>query len=135
MNRKTATAILILRLVMGWIFFYEGAGKLFGWFSGGGIESIVEYFHGLGIPFPRFSAYLVGWTELISGLLFISGVLVKSASLLIAIIMATAIFTAHRSGGFNYPLLILSVCILLFSTGAGISWYEFPGLCRRCLKK
>lgn len=111
--------ILFLRLALAWIFIYEGTGKLYGWFAGSGIESVTQYFYSLGIPFAKFSAYLVGYAELLCGLCFLAGFLVRIASAGIAIIMLVAIFTAHRQGGFNFPLLVFSACALLLESGAG----------------
>jgi len=116
--------LLLLQLALAWIFVYEGSGKLFGWFGGSGIESVIGYFASLGIPFPKLSAYLVGCAEFAAGLCFLSGFLVRPASSVVAVIMVTAIFTAHRQGGYNYPLLILCASLLLLETG-GRSILEF----------
>jgi len=114
-----ARSTILLRLILAWIFIFEGTGKLFGWFGGSGIAGIAGYFVKLGIPFAGFNAYFVGWTELACGVSFLTGLMVKPASIAVAIIMVTAIFTAHRDGGFNYPLLILAACALLIETGPG----------------
>jgi putative oxidoreductase len=111
--------LLLVRLAVGWIFFYEGAGKLFGLFGGSGLVSLAVYFQQLGIPFARFSAYLVGNCEFIAGLCFILGLIARPAGAVVLVIMISAIFTAHRDGGYNYPMLIGVVCILLIVQGAG----------------
>jgi len=112
-------SVILIRLVMAWIFIFEGGGKLFGWFGGSGIERIAGYFAKLGIPFATVSAYLVGCLEFISGILFLAGVLVRPAAAAIAVIMVTAIFTAHRDSGFNYPLLVLAASVLLIEAPSG----------------
>lgn len=118
-STEAGITVSLLRLAMGWIFFFEGSRKLFAWFGGGGIEGIIGYFQSLNIPFAYYSAYLVGGLEFVCGLLFIFGFLVRFASAATAVIMATAIFTAHRAGGYNYPLLIFFACLLLLQHGAG----------------
>jgi putative oxidoreductase len=120
--RSSANQILsvfLVRLALGWIFLYEGTGKLFGFFGGGGIDSIAAYFRDLGIPYAHFNAYLVGTCEFLAGICFVLGFLIRPAAAVVLIIMATAIITAHRSGGYNYPMLIGFVCILLLEHGAG----------------
>lgn len=118
-STEAPASVVILRLVLNWIFIREGAQKLFGAFGGGGPESIIAYFKELGIIFPRFNAYLVGNCELLCGIAFLLGLLVRPAAIIISIIMIVAIFTAHRTGGFNYPLLIIAVCVSILQLGAG----------------
>ncbi|MEW6102194.1 MAG: DoxX family protein [Candidatus Omnitrophota bacterium] len=117
--------INLLRIALGYIFVKEGAGKIYGWFGGGGIESVAAYFQGLGIIFPRFNAYLVGYTEFLGGLLLILGLLARPVAFFIGCIMVVAILTAHRQGGYHYPMLILFICIAFLQSGAGrvsIDW-------------
>ena len=111
--------ILILRGVIGTIFFKAGSGKLFGWFGGFGIEGATSFFQNLGIPAPHFQAIMVGCTELLGGLALIVGLLTRLAAIPLAITMIVAILTAHRDGDFYYPLMILSGLIALMDTGAG----------------
>ncbi len=106
---QTQTGILVslMRLVVGFIFFKAGAGKLFGWFGGFGIEGVTGFFTKLEIPFPALNAYLVGYTEFIGGILMMLGFLTRLVSIPFCIIMIMAIFTAHKDGDFYYPLMIL----------------------------
>jgi len=109
----------LVRVVLGIIFFREGAGKLFGWFGGGGFIGTCSYFLRLGIPLPELNAYLVGYTEFLGGLLLLLGLFTRLAAVPIALTMVVAILTAHREGGWSYPLLILATCIGLLQSGAG----------------
>jgi putative oxidoreductase len=118
-STQSSLGVLILRLVIGGIFFKAGSGKLFGWFGGHGIEGATSFFQNLGIPAPHFHAILVGCTESLGGLALIFGLLTRLASIPLAITMIVAIFTAHRDGDFYYPLVILSGLIALIDTGAG----------------
>jgi len=111
--------------VLGVIFFREGAGKLFGWFGGDGIGGISAYFAKLGIPFPEFNAILVGSTEFLGGVAFLLGFLTRLATIPIALTMVVAILTAHRDGGWSYPLLIIATSLVLLQAGSG-----FPSLDR-----
>lgn len=118
-STKACVGVLILRLVIGGIFFKAGSGKLFGWFGGFGIEGATSFFQNLGIPAPHFHAILVGCTEFFGGLALIFGLLTRLVSIPLAITMIVAIFTAHRDGDFYYPLVILAGLIALMDTGAG----------------
>jgi putative oxidoreductase len=112
-------SLSLLRLVLGFIFVKEGAGKLFGWFGGFGFEALHSYLVKLEVVFPRFMAYFVGWSEFICGILLVLGFLVRPAAFLISCIMAVAILLVNRTGGYQYPLLIIAVCIVLIQMGAG----------------
>lgn len=120
--QKTNSGILVslLRIVVGLIFFKAGAGKLFGWFGGFGIEGVTKFFTELGIPYPAFNAYFVGSTEFFGGILMILGLFTRLISIPFCIIMITAISTAHKDGDFYYPLMIFMSCLALFETGAGV---------------
>ncbi|MFO1519928.1 MAG: DoxX family protein [bacterium] len=112
--------LLILRLVIGAIFFKAGSGKLFGWFGGFGIEGATNFFQKLGIPAPHFHAIFVGCTELLGGIALILGFLTRLAAIPLGITMIVAILTAHKDGDFYYPLVILAACISLVDVGPGI---------------
>lgn len=112
--------VSLMRIAVGFIFFKAGAGKLFGWFGGFGIEGVTGFFTKLGIPFPAFNAYLVGYTEFIGGILMMLGLLTRLVSIPFCIIMIIAIFTAHKDGDFYYPLMILMSSLTLVEVGGGI---------------
>lgn len=111
--------VSLMRLLIGFIFFKAGAGKLFGWFGGFGIEGVTGFFTKLGLPYPQFNAYLVGSTEFFGGILMLLGLLTRLVSIPFCIIMLTAIFTAHKDGDFYYPLMIFAACLALLEVGAG----------------
>lgn len=90
---KQEVGKLILRVVLGLTFFIHGLDKF-----QGGITNIVDYFDFLGVP--GFLAYPVAVIELVGGLAIILGIGTRIISLLFAIIMVGAIFTAKLSLGF-----------------------------------
>lgn len=110
--------VTFLRLFLGWIFLTSGAGKLFGWFGGFGIHGFAGFLQKIGIGFPVFNAYLVGWTELICGILLLLGLLTRFASVFIIIIMTVAIIKVHPND-FNYPATVLLSALALIETGSG----------------
>src|SRR5256712_12123337 len=64
--------LLIVRVVLGVIFFAHGAQKVFGWFGGPGLRGVIAYFkQALGIPAPL--TVLAALTEFLGGLATILG--------------------------------------------------------------
>ncbi|MBI1361887.1 MAG: DoxX family membrane protein [Alphaproteobacteria bacterium] len=77
---------ILVRLLLGGVFFPEGIQKLiFPDILGAG------RFVGIGIPFPEFTGPLVGWFELICGLLILLGLFSRLAAIPLIVIMIVAI--------------------------------------------
>jgi putative oxidoreductase len=124
-------ATLILRLVLGVVFFAHGAQKLLGWFGGPGFSGTMGMFTGyLHIPAPL--AFLAIAAEFFGGLGLILGFLTRIAAFGIAVNMLVAIATVHHSygffmnwtgtqkgEGFEYHLLVLAITAYLIIRGAG----------------
>lgn len=109
-------SILLLRLVLGGILFVAGAGKVFGWFGGMGLEATLESFTQMGFSAPL--AHLSNYTELIGGLLIAIGLLTRPAALAIAINMLVAAVVSLPQGfmmgaSFPFSLFVVSLAILL----------------------
>ena len=129
--------LLILRLVLGLIFFKAGTGKLFGWYGGPGIQGAIGFFTELGIPAPVFQAYLVGVVEAAGGVALILGLLTRLVSIPLAITMIVAMFTAHKpvagetiTMAFYYVSVLFAGLTALIDRGAGcISLDKFLGSC------
>lgn len=123
MNRNELAKV-ILRVVLGLIFFVHGLDKF-----QGGIANTAGYFDSLGIP--GFMAYIVAIIELVGGLAMILGIGTKIIAALFAIIMVGAIFTAKLSlgllgdgqmAGYELDLTLLAMSVyFLISTKAAIS--------------
>jgi len=132
----TSVALLLLRLVLGWIFVYAGAGKAFGIFGGFGIEETSKM---IGAIMPKFLSpiawtYLLAYSELIGGALIMLGLFTRLAAIPLLISMAVAI--AKVSGpnglggkfvqgegfqlGYGYNLTLLTICVAFILTGAGL---------------
>jgi len=124
-------ATVVLRLVLGVVFFAHGAQKLLGWFGGPGFSGTMELFSSyLHIPAPF--AFLAIAAEFLGGLGLILGFLARIAAFGIAVNMLVAIATVHRSfgffmnwtgtqkgEGFEYHLLVLAITAFLMIRGAG----------------
>ena len=110
-------SLLLLRCTVGLILFVAGAGKVFGWFGGFGLQATLGYFATSGIP--AFWAYVSCFTELIGGFLLIIGFLTRPAAFALFINMLVAVLVTGTknffAGGAAYPftLMICSLVILL----------------------
>src|SRR5271166_847262 len=93
------TATVILRLVLGVVFFAEGAQKMLGWFGGSGFAGTMGFFTGtMHIPAPL--AFLAICAEFFGGMGLIIGFLTRIAAFGIATNMVVAIAIVHRHFGF-----------------------------------
>jgi putative oxidoreductase len=119
--------LLLMRVVWGWAFFMAGKGKL------GNIDRPIGFFKELGIPMPAFNAWLVAVVETVGGLLLLSGLGARAASVALIINMAVAYITADREAVkalfaegdptkfFNAaPFWFLLTAFLVFALGPGM---------------
>jgi len=138
-TRNRDLALLVLRLVVGFVFFFHGSQKLFGWFSGYGLEATGQWMSSIGIPFGTFSALLAGLAEFAGGLALLTGAGVRLAAAPLAITMLVAGFTAHGSafsitnGGMEYTLVLAAASVALGLLGPG-AW-TVPALTARLAQR
>jgi putative oxidoreductase len=101
----TATWITVpLRLTLGLIFIGHGAQKVFGAWGGPGWAKIISF------PTP-FSFMRPSWlwmaaaalSELIGGVLVLTGLLTRVGAFLLFCVMLTAMIGVHWNGGFFLP--------------------------------
>lgn len=118
-SHRTAldTAILLLRAAVGGILFIVGAGKVFGWFGGQGMEATIQGFvtH---LHFTVFWAYVSTYTELVGGAFLVAGFLTRPAALAVAINMLVAGIVTLPMGflataSYPFSLMVSAVVILL----------------------
>ena len=67
-EQMRSAGLLLIRVMIGFVFFYHGGQKLFGIFGGYGIEGTAGFFASIGIPFPTLSVYLAGGAEFFGGI-------------------------------------------------------------------
>ena len=124
-------ALMILRGVLGIVFFAHGAQKVLGWFGGSGFDATMTLFtQNLGIP--AIFALLAILTEFLGGLGLIIGCFSRIAAFAIAIDMMVAVFLVHVSNGlfmnwagnqkgegFEFHLLAIAMALFVAVRGAG----------------
>jgi len=117
------TGLLILRLIVGGLFFAHGAQKLFGWFGGYGIEGTGGFLESLGYPRGKVMAGITGLTEAGAGALLMLGLATPLAGAMILGVMLNAVVSAklHQGlfGGYELDLLYATVGAAVAFAGAG----------------
>ena len=109
---------LLLRIAVGSVFIVAGWGKLTG------IDGTAEFFGGVGIPLPVFSAWLVAIVEFFGGIMVLLGFFTRIPAILLGIIMIVAMITVKfeagwGGGGLRVDFMLLLMCISLLFTGDG----------------
>jgi len=84
-------SILLLRLMAGGVFFWEGILKFV--YANQGVGRFTK----LGIPFPYFTATFIGGLEIVGGLLFMFGLMTRLISIPFVIEMVVAILSTKIS--------------------------------------
>jgi putative oxidoreductase len=119
LNSLQPVGLLVLRVVLGLIFFSHGYPKVA--HSAPGMQAFfVE--HGL----PGYFVYISGVLEVFGAVLLALGVFTRGAALLLAIEMGVAIWKVHSSGGYfavhnyEFPLAMLAGSFALATIGAGL---------------
>jgi len=130
-NTNDDVAALVLRLLLGIVFFPHGMQKLIGWFGGYGFSGTMDMFTTkLGIPV--LFAFLAIMAEGLGSLGLITGLLTRVAAFGIAVNMAVAVYMMHWQNGFfmnwfgnqkgegyEFHLLAIGMALALLVKGGG----------------
>jgi putative oxidoreductase len=122
---------LLLRLVLGAVFFPHGAQMVLGWFGGHGFSGSMGFFTGmLHIPAPL--AFLAIAGQFAGSIALILGLFTRLAALSIAANMLVAVAMVHaqfgwfmnwfgnqKGEGFEYHLLAIVISVVLILRGGG----------------
>jgi putative oxidoreductase len=133
---------LVLRVLLGVVFFPHGAQKVLGWFGGHGLSGTLGFFtQNMGIPLAL--AALVIAAEFLGSLGLVSGFLTRLAAFGIFCVMLGAILLVHLPNGFfmnwggtqagegfEYHLLAIAIAVALMLKGGG-RWSVDRALSRR----
>ncbi|MFA5276714.1 MAG: DoxX family protein [Candidatus Omnitrophota bacterium] len=130
-DTKKDYAALVLRLMLGFVFFAHGAQKALAWFGGGGFFNTMNAFtQQMHIPYVFALAAITA--EFLGSIALIAGFLTRIASFSIAVVMFVAIWMVHwqngffmnwsgmqKGEGFEYHLLVIAISIALMIKGGG----------------
>lgn len=125
-NTSSTWVTLPLRLALAAVFMGHGAQKVLGSFGGHGFNAW------LATP-PPFTFMRPAWlwlgaaalSELVGGLLLLLGLLTRVGAFFLICTMVAAIAGKHwgaffaSSGGMEYPLSLLAMCLALLIAGGG----------------
>lgn len=128
---KDDRAALVLRVMLGLVFFPHGAQKLLGWFGGYGFSGTMGFFSGQ-LEIPAMFAFLAIIAEFFGALGLLAGLFTRVAALGIMSVMLVAVPMLHAkhgffmnwSGsqageGFEYHLLVIAMAVALIIRGGG----------------
>ena len=137
-EKMLSTGLLCIRLILGFVFFYHGAQKLFGIFCGHGIQGTAGFFESKGIPFPVLSVYLAGGAQFLGGIALMLGFAVRPIGLILTFTMLVAAYThmpngfSNQKGGFEFPFTLAMISLSLFFTGGGKFSLASFIKCKKC---
>jgi putative oxidoreductase len=120
LNRFQPLGSLELRLLVGAIMISHGYQKVV---PSGALHNFIRMVTHMGLPAAL--GYAAAFTEFFGGMLILVGLLTRVVSLLVIADMAVAILKVHLRnglsgrGGFEFPLAVLSMALMLFLTGPG----------------
>jgi putative oxidoreductase len=126
-----AVSSLVLRLILGIVFFPHGAQKVLGWFGGPGFNpTLVLFTDKAGIPLIL--AFLAIMAEFLGPLALVTGFLTRLAAFGIVVNMVVCALMNHvkngffmnwfgnqKGEGFEYHLLVIAIGIALIIKGGG----------------
>lgn len=127
MNKNTALAVV--RVTLGSLFFAHGAQKVLGWFGGPGLAGFVQWTSSMGVP--EVIGYLAAFAEFIGGIMLLLGIAAEVGAFLTIPVMLGAVFVVHwnngyfgQNGGFEYPLnlIFFALAIIIGGPGAWALW-------------
>jgi putative oxidoreductase len=117
---------LLLRIVVGGLFFGHGTQKLLGWFGGYGLGGTAQFFEQVGMRPGRRNAVAAGAAEAGGGAALALGFATPLAASALTATMLTAIRRVHlkngpwvANGGYEYNLVLIAVVIALTDVGPG----------------
>ena len=139
------SAGLILRVLLGIVFFPHGAQKLLGWFGGHGFSGTMGFFtENMGIPV--IFAFLAIMAESLGSIALLTGFMTRIAALGIGTVMGVAVLMVHlpngffmnwfgnqKGEGFEFHLLAIAIAIALIIKGGG-KWSIDRFLSKECPK-
>lgn len=122
-----ATAV---RFALGIVLFSHGAQSMLGWFGGFGLQATIEFLSAK-MGLPEFIGFAVIGIQFFGSLMLLTGALTRVAALgVFGIFLGMAFyhfdygFHMNWSGtnageGFEYHVLVLAMCLMLFISGGG----------------
>ena len=118
-------ALLVLRIVLGVIFFAHGAQKVLGWFGGRGLKGFEATIVNMGWKPVAFWTCVGAFAEFGSAILLLLGLLTFVGAFCLTVMMVVASQRNLKNGffwqkqGVEYTFTLLGVAVALFFAGPG----------------
>ncbi len=126
-------ASLVMRMILGIVFFPHGAQKALGLFGGHGLSATLDFFtQQMGLPLV--AAVLVVAAEFLGSIGLVLGFFTRIAALGILAVMAGAVYLVHWQNGFfmnwmgnqqgegiEFHLLAMALALALILRGGGLA--------------
>jgi len=122
---------LVLRVILGIVFFAHGAQLTLGWFGGNGFAATMQFFT-QNMHIPTAFAVLAIMAQFLGSLGLIVGLLTRVAAFGIGVVMLVAIVMVHlpvgffmnwfgnqKGEGYEFHLLAVAICVALMIKGGG----------------
>ncbi len=111
--------VIFIRLIVGFHLIYGTQDNVFSYAR---MEEFAGFLTVRGVPFPLFSAFLSVYAQFICGILFILGLVIRYAAVVMIVNFIAALIIAHI--GDSYPnmfpaLMMLAAACFFFLHGAG----------------
>ena len=130
-NTDNDIATLVIRVLLGVVFFPHGMQKLLGWYGGYGFTGSMGFFTDT-LHIPAIFAFLAIMAEGLGSLGLITGLLTRVAAFGIGVNMVVAVYMLHwqngffmnwfgqqKGEGFEFHLLVIAMAIALIIKGGG----------------
>jgi len=130
-NTDNDVATMVIRVMLGVVFFPHGMQKLIGWFGGYGFAGSMGFFTDT-LHIPVIFAFLAIMAEGLGSLGLITGLLTRVAAFGIGVNMVVAVYMLHwqhgffmnwfglqKGEGFEYHLLVIAMAVFLIIRGGG----------------
>jgi len=130
-NTDNDIATLVIRVLLGVVFFPHGMQKLLGWYGGYGFTGSMGFFTDT-LHVPVIFAFLAIMAEGLGSLGLITGLLTRVAAFGIGVNMVVAVYMLHwqhgffmnwfgqqKGEGFEFHLLVIAMAIALIIKGGG----------------
>jgi putative oxidoreductase len=127
-GRILDVVLVIMRLVLGWVFIYHGAGKLFGALGGYGPAGTGRFFDSVGLHPGIFFALVAGCIEFFGGIGMVLGLgsriwgLLQFGDMVMAILSVNwynGLVSEKAAGGYEIDLALGVLALSVFLLGPG----------------
>ncbi len=124
-EKLISTALLLLRIALGVIFFAHGSQKVLGLFGGYGLQATVAAMSKMA-PIPAWLFYVSAFAEFFGGIGMVLGLFTRFFGMALLINMLVAVFEVHLPHGFfapmgiEFPASLAMTALALLLAGPGL---------------